>query len=96
MPFLILLDGTLGSVMTNHDCPPDSEKRYRFTPSVSKWRMPVALSVDALCGFGAKNFTFFAGYTGCGRHARASRARFTCFSARASGNTGTEMVRPQR
>jgi hypothetical protein len=33
----------------------DNEKRYRFTPLVSNWRMPDALSVDALCGFGAKN-----------------------------------------
>ncbi|CAI8965657.1 hypothetical protein EMIT0215P_70193 [Pseudomonas serboccidentalis] len=33
----------------------DHQKRYRFTPSVSIWRMPDALSVDALCGFGAKN-----------------------------------------
>jgi hypothetical protein len=33
----------------------DNPKRYRFTPSVSNWRMPDALSVDALCGFGAKN-----------------------------------------
>ncbi len=35
----------------------DNEKRYRFTPSVSIPRMPDALSVDALCGFGAKIFT---------------------------------------
>jgi len=33
----------------------DNQKRYRFTPSVSNWRMPEAISVDALCGFGAKN-----------------------------------------
>jgi hypothetical protein len=34
----------------------DNEKRYRFTPPVSIRRMPDALSVDALCGFGAKIF----------------------------------------
>jgi hypothetical protein len=33
----------------------DNQKRYRFTPPVSKWRIPERLSVDALCGFGAKN-----------------------------------------
>jgi hypothetical protein len=33
----------------------ETKKRYRFTPPLSKRRMPVALSVDALCGFGAKN-----------------------------------------
>ena len=34
----------------------DNQKRYRFTPSLSKWRICEALSVDALCGFGAQNF----------------------------------------
>jgi hypothetical protein len=34
----------------------DNQKRYRFTPLLSKWRMCEVLSVDTLCGFGAKNF----------------------------------------
>jgi len=32
----------------------DNQKRYRFTLPVSKSRMLRALSVDALCSFGAK------------------------------------------
>ncbi|CAI8835212.1 hypothetical protein EMIT0P253_280066 [Pseudomonas sp. IT-P253] len=34
----------------------DPQKRYRFTPQVSKWRIPDGVSVDALYDFGAKNF----------------------------------------
>lgn len=34
----------------------DNQKRYRFTPQLSKLRMCEALSVDTLCGFGAKIF----------------------------------------
>ncbi|WP_448089589.1 hypothetical protein [Pseudomonas azerbaijanoccidentalis] len=34
----------------------DNQKRYRFTPLLSKWRMCEVLSVDSLYGFGAKIF----------------------------------------
>jgi hypothetical protein len=34
----------------------DNQKRYRFTPSLSNRRMCEVLSVDTLCGFGAKIF----------------------------------------
>lgn len=35
----------------------DNQKRYRFTLSVSIWRIPKPLSVDALYGFGANIFS---------------------------------------
>jgi len=43
-------------VLTNLLPPRDNQKRYRFTPPLSKWRICEVLSVDVLCGFGAKNF----------------------------------------
>jgi hypothetical protein len=50
------LDVGVGIVFDLHVWPRDMQKRYRFTPPVSKWRICEALSVDVLCGFGAKNF----------------------------------------
>jgi diadenosine tetraphosphate (Ap4A) HIT family hydrolase len=63
----------------------DNEKRYRFTPSVSIPRMPDALSVDALCGFGAKIFTVVPdsySLSGCrGRTLRAFLVISLCWIA---------------
>jgi hypothetical protein len=53
------------------------QKRYRFTPPVSKWRMCEALSVDVLCGFGAKNFNQCAEFTQLGVLRRVNRLRFS-------------------
>jgi hypothetical protein len=52
---VIGLDAILCIVLTMLLPPRDNRKRYRFTPPVSKRRMFERLSVDALCGFGAKN-----------------------------------------
>ena len=54
------LDAGVGIVFDLHVWPRDIQKRYRFTPPVSKWRICEALSVDVLCGFGAKNFNHCA------------------------------------
>ncbi|CAI8826616.1 Peptidase S1 domain-containing protein [Pseudomonas sp. IT-P44] len=50
------LDATVCIVLRPPGRLRDKQKRYRFTPPVGNWRIPDALSVDALCGFGAKNF----------------------------------------
>ena len=51
---LIQLDGMVRIVLPTPVRRGDNKKRYRFTPSVSKRRMPVAQSVDVLGVFGAK------------------------------------------
>jgi hypothetical protein len=50
------LDAILRIVLTILLPPRDNQKRYRFTPPLSNWRICEAVSVDALCGFGAKIF----------------------------------------
>lgn len=54
------LDAEVGMVFQPPVWSPDMQKRYRFTPPVSKRRICEALSVDVLCGFGAKNFNVCA------------------------------------
>jgi hypothetical protein len=60
------LDAMVGIVFQPPVESPDMQKRYRFTPPVSNWRICEALSVDALCGFGAKNFYDCAEFTQSG------------------------------
>ncbi len=50
------LDSILCIVLTTLLPLRDNQKCYRFTPPVSNWRMFEGVSVDALCGFGAKKF----------------------------------------
>jgi hypothetical protein len=50
------LDAILCMVFIKVLPPGDNQKRYRFTPRVSNRRMLEAISVDALCSFGAKIF----------------------------------------
>jgi hypothetical protein len=72
----------------------DNQKRYRFTPSVSNWRMPDALSVDALCGFGAKILNRCAEFIQHDCRVKAnwslSVSHFSVFCM----NIGSVMVRP--
>jgi hypothetical protein len=60
---LQVLDAMVCMVLRHLGRRRDRQKRYRFTLPVSKRRMPVALSVDALCDFGAKNLDRCADFT---------------------------------
>jgi hypothetical protein len=81
-----------------HPCgrPHDNPKRYRFTPPVSKWRMPDRLSVDALCGFGAKNFNRCTEFIQCGRLATLNGSLFISQFGVFCVVAGSVMVRPDR
>jgi hypothetical protein len=73
--------------------PRDNQKRYRFTPPVSNWRMLEAVSVDALCGFGAKNFIRCTYFTQSGPLASSSESLvYGHFGAGAAG-VGSVVVR---
>ena len=71
------LDAMVGIVFQPPVESPDMQKRYRFTPPVSNWRICEALSVDALCGFGAKNFYDCAEFTQSGKLRGVNRPWFS-------------------
>lgn len=73
----------------------DNQKRYRFTPSVSKWRMPDALSVDLLCGFGAKNLKCCAEFIQWCLLQNVNRPRFAGHFGVSAVAGGSVMVRPE-
>ena len=74
----------------------DNAKRYRFTPSVSNWRMPDALSVDPLCGFGAKNIIRCTDFIQSGLWWKVNKPRIAGHFGALSPLVGSVMVRARR
>ena len=74
----------------------DNPKRYRFTPPVSKWRIPDRLSVDAVCGFGAKNFNGCTEFIQCAGSPNSNASLFISQFGVFCVAAGSVMVRPER
>jgi hypothetical protein len=70
----------------------DNPKCYRFTPPVSNRRMFEGLSVDVLCGFGAKNLKRCTEFIQLGVSRGLNESLFLGHSSSFGGNTGSLMV----
>ena len=87
------LDAELGIVFHAPACARDRQKRYRFTPPVSKRRICEALSVDVLCGFGAKNFNVCAEFKQSGVFRSVNMPCFSGHFSNCYAHAGAVLVR---